>query len=544
VFTAIQDRKVVMRRVLTVSLLLAGSACHQAAPPAPAYQALPVERRDIIVSARANGTIQPDTTVEVKSQASGEVLQVKVETGQVVKQGDLLVHIDPRIPRNNLEQAKASLEVAQAHLQNSQANLERSTDLYQSQSITKSEFESAQLDYATSKAGVVTAQVAVQNAQITLDQTDVRAPITGTIIELDVERGQVISSPTSNVGEGTVLLKMADMNRVEVSALVDETDVGKVQAGQPTSVTVDAYPNRPFEGRVLKIEPQATIQQNVTMFPVLIRIENREGLLRTGMNTEVEIHVGQRDSVLAVPNAALRTQKDVSSAAQVLGLSMSAVQQQLAAAPSGTGGPSPSGDTALHPTVKPAGNVMTMPDGREVSLPPGVTEDQVRALFRKRMSGQELSTEERGLLRRVFQGAGAGAASRGPPGGGGGGGGGGASAGGPDARVGGRYIVFVKRPEGPVAVNVRTGLTDLDYSEVLAGLTERDSVLILPSASLVNSQQEFKQRIGRLTGGGIPGMQQQPSGGAARQPAAAAAPAPAPTPAPAAAPTPAPTRRP
>jgi HlyD family secretion protein len=467
--------------------------------------AVPVERRDIVVSARANGTIQPDTTVEVKSQASGEVLDLKVETGQVVRQGDLMVRIDPRIPRNNLEQAKANLEVAQARLKNSQANLDRSTDLYKTQSITKSEFETAELDYANSKAGVVSAQVSVQNAQITLDQTNVKAPVTGTIIELDVERGQVISSPTSNVGEGTVLLKMADLNLVQVSALVDETDIGKVQAGQRTTVTVDAYPNRPFEGRVLKIEPQATIQQNVTMFPVLVRIENREGLLRPGMNTEVEIHVGQRDSVLALPNAALRTERDVSSAAQVMGLSMSDVQQQLAA-----GRPAPAGDTALHPTAQQGAgaNVMTLPDGRQLTLPAGVTEDQVRGLFRKRMSGQDLSPDERATLRKVFQGMGRN---------GGGGPGRPPEGAGSTSSMGGEYIVFVKRPSGPTATMVRTGLTDLDYSEVLSGLKEGDSVLILPSASLVNSQQEFKTRIGRLTGGGIPGMRSSSGGGASRQ---------------------------
>ena len=119
---------------------------------------------------------------------------------------------------------------------------------------------------------------------------------------------------------------------MQVRTLVDETDVGKFQAGLSATVTVDAFPNRPFTGTVLKIEPQAQTEQNVTMFPVLVRIDNKEGLLRPGMNAEVEVHVGQRDSVLAVPNAALRTARDVGSAAQVLGLSPAAVQQQLAAA--------------------------------------------------------------------------------------------------------------------------------------------------------------------------------------------------------------------
>src|SRR5207249_9287387 len=110
----------------------------------------------------------------------------------------------------------------------------------------------------------------------------------------------------------------------------------QVQPGMLSTITVDAYPNRPFEGTVLKVEPQATVQQNVTMFNVLIRIPNPGHLLKPGMNTEVEIHVGRRDNVLAVPNAALRTQRDVASAAQVLGLDPNDVQQQLAARPQQT----------------------------------------------------------------------------------------------------------------------------------------------------------------------------------------------------------------
>ncbi len=508
-----------MRNAAVLCLLLA--ACTKAKePPALVYQAVAVERRDIVVSARASGTIQPDTTVEVKSQASGEVLKVLVETGQVVKANTPMVQIDRRIPKNNVDQAQSNLEVAQARLLNAQTQKDRSDALLKSQSITQTEYDQSVLDYATAKAGVVTARVALQNAQITLDQTDVRAPISGTIIELDVERGQVISSPINTVGEGTVLLKMADLNRVQVSTLVDETDIGKIQPGLMASVTVDAYPNHPFEGTVLKIEPQATIQQNVTMFPVLVRIQNREGLLKPGMNTDVEIHVGRREGVLAIPNAALRTQKDVSSAAGVLGLSAEDVQTQLARA---------QGDTTVRaaattggaPAASAAGATMTLPNGRTVTLPAGITEKQVQTIFQKRMSGQEVSTADRAILRQLFQGmgGGAGGARQGSEGGRDVAGGGARS--GNDNRFGGRYIVFVRRDGKPVATNITTGLTDLDYTEVVAGLTERDSVLILPSASLVQAQKEFNQRMQRMTGGGIPGMTSQNQAGSTKAPTAA-----------------------
>ena len=498
---------------VTAATVLAG--CEKEEAPV-VYQAIPVEARDIVVSAQASGAIQPDTTVEVKSKASGEVTQILAETGQQVERGDLLVKIDPRIPRNALAQARADLMVARARLKNAQSQKQRADELFKSQSITQQEHEQALLDFANANAEVTRASVAVENAQIQAADADVRAPISGMIIEKGVERGTIIASATGNVSGGTVLLKMADLNLVQVQAKVDETDIGKIRPGMQATVTVDAYPNRPFEGEVLKVEPQAVVEQNVTMFPVRIRIDNREGLLRPGMNTEVEIHIGRREGVLAVPNAALRTLRDVGSAATVLGLDPAEVQKQLAAQPApaapgraSLGGTTPGARPAADSGKPAAGNTMTTPDGRTIRLPEGVTEAQVRAIMQKRMSGGELSAEERAVMQKMRQamGGGRGGMRRG----------GGAAGGGVDAQFGGSYVVFVKRGGRPAPVQIRTGLTDLDYAEVVSGLRQGDSVLVLPSASLVQSQTEFKDRFNRMTGGGaVPGMRQQgASGGAA-----------------------------
>ena len=118
---------------------------------------MPVERRDIVVSAQAAGAIQPDTTVEVKSKASGEILQLNAETGQTVKRGALLVRIDPRNARNALAQAQADLDVAQAQLANATSQKRRADELFTSQSITEQEHEQALLDFANAKAAVVRA---------------------------------------------------------------------------------------------------------------------------------------------------------------------------------------------------------------------------------------------------------------------------------------------------------------------------------------------------------------------------------------------------
>ncbi len=445
-------------RVAAVGLI--ALSCKKAAKPV-AYEAVPVERRDIIVSAQASGAVQPDTTVEVKSKASGEILQLNAETGQIVKRGASLVKVDPRNARNAMAQAQADLDVAKAKLANSTSQKRRADELFKSQSITEQEHDSAVLDYADARSQVVNSQVAVDNARIQLEDTDVRAPITGTILEKDVERGTVIASATSNVSGGTTLLKMADLNQVQVQTLVDETDIGKVQAGQRATVTVDAYPNRPFSGTVVKIEPQATTNQNVTMFPVVVRIANEQGLLRPGMNSEVEIHVGQRDSVLAVPTAALRTQQDVGSAASVLGLSPTAVQTAA--------GSSRTGRTGFLQHTQAQETRLLADSARHASMEP----------------------RRRGRRPGPVGGPVAAAAGARP-------------------RAQRQYIVFVKRNGQPTPVWVRTGLSDMDYSEVLEGVTASDSVLILPSASMVQSQQDMRDRFNRATGGGaVPGMRQQ-----------------------------------
>ena len=506
-----------MKRMLMIAALtgLGAAACKKAVPT-PVYIAVPVERRDIVVTATAAGPVQPVLTVSVKSQASGAVTEMHVQTGDDVKPGQLLALIDPRLPKSALDQAQAAVDQAQAQLDYAQAQMAREDTLYRAQAVTQQEYQSNKVSLEQARTALVTSQANLSDAQIAYDQTRVTAPLSGTIIEKDVDVGTVISSPTHDVTGGTQMFKMANLDTVQVQAMVDETDVGKVQAGQPVTITVDAYPSRPFTGNVLKVEPQATVNQNVTQFPVDVNILNPGHLLKPGMNTEVEIHVGQRDSVLAIPTSALRTQKDVASAAQVLGLDPAQVMQELAAqaAKSAPATPAGRGDTAAAPATD--AGTMTLPDGRTVKLPAGVTAAQMQKVFDKMRGGNfgALTADDRDLLRKMRDanggGMGGGGGGRGRGGFGGGGVGGPAQSLQPTS-----YIVFALRNGRPTPVAIKTGLSDLDYIEVASGLTERDTVLLLPSASLVQSQNQFKQRVQSFTGGGLPGVRQQaPASGA------------------------------
>ena len=486
-----------------VAILVSSAAACPKAQTAPLYEAVPVARRDIVVTASAAGVVQPILTFIVKSKAWGEIIEMPVQTGDEVRKGQLLARIDPRIPQQNLAQAQAALDKARAQLETATAQLKRSEALYRSQSISETEYESSNLAHATASAAVVNAQAGLQTANDAMEDTQVRAPITGSILELDAVLRTVISSPT--LGGGTVILKMANLDTVQDSAMVAETDIGRVQPGLPVTLTVDAFPNRTFDGTVLKIGPQAQIMQNVTSFPVFVNIPNPGHLLKPGMNTEVRIHTGRRDAVLAVPYAALRTSRDVASGAAVLGLDPQLVEQQIAAATAAAAPQRRAGDSTATSQAQAPGT-FTTPNGRVITLPPGVTADQVQQAIAKMRSGAEPTAAERALLAQVF-----GRSQR--SGGGGGGGGARGSRGG----SGNSYIVFVRRAGNVTAVPIKTGLSDQDYVEVTAGVEEKDTVLVLPSASLVQSQQQFRQRFQNVTGGGLPGLRQQQS-----QPAAGA----------------------
>ena len=296
------------------------------------------EHRDIIVAAEATGVVEPIQIVEIKSKASGEVLTMAVETGQVVEKGDLLVQVDTRDLRNAVEQAQADLEVAEASLTVATAQKERSDRLLGRGMISEQQNEDALLDFSTSKAQLVKARNNLTLAKERLYDATVKAPSAGTVLEKNVEEGNIISSATSQVSGGTVLLTMADLSSVQVRTLVDETDIGRIEPGLRASITVEAYRDQDFTGTVLKVEPLAVVEQSVTMFPVLTQITNEKGLLKPGMNADVEIHIDQRLDVLAVPLDAVRSPQEMAILAPLVGLTSEEVMSTVSVPPASVRG--------------------------------------------------------------------------------------------------------------------------------------------------------------------------------------------------------------
>ena len=288
-------------------------------------QTATVIRGDLRITAEATGNVEPIRKVEVTSKASGEVLRLYVDVGYEVEPGGLIAEVDPRDVANAFDQADADLVVAQARMEISQAQLDRSEELLESGVISAQEHESRVLDFANSQATLVRSQTNHELAQLRLDDVIIRAPLAGTILEKNVEEGQVIQSASQNVSGGTTLVIMADLRSMQVRTLVDETDIGEIRPGMEATVTVEAYPRERFVGTVEKIEPQALVQQNVTMFQVIVQLDNSSGLLKPGMNSEVEIELAQATDILLVPNSAVVTPDDVQPAAMVLGLDFEAI---------------------------------------------------------------------------------------------------------------------------------------------------------------------------------------------------------------------------
>ena len=463
-----------MKRTALALLPLVLGACSEPEDTAPLYDTAGIEYRTLEVAVSSAGIVEPLATVEVKSKASGEVLDVLIETGDKVEEGSLLVRIDPRVVRNRLAQSDAELKAAISRREIAETQKNRVESLVRNGTLTQADLEQAVLDLANAEAQVVSAEVAVENARIAVDDTDIRAPVDGTIIFKPVEIGQVISSPTQDYSGGTLLLQMADLSAVQIRSLVDETDIGKIRPGMPAGVSVAAYPNQPFPGEVVKIEPQAVIEQNVTMFAVLVSIQNPDGLLMPGMNAEVEVSVARADNAKTIPVMALRTRRDLESTATILGRSVADIEEALAA---GTEKPS-NPDAPETITIR----------GNTVELPEGVSADQVREIMQTRRDGGSLTADEQKLMRSVFQGMRS-QPTRGRS---------------SDYRFGGEFWVVLDTP-GREIRRVTTGVTDLDRVQILSGLDDEDRVLILPSSHLLETQQDLQNFINRRIGG-VPGI--------------------------------------
>lgn len=281
------------------------------------YKSAPIERGAILSAVTATGSINPMTTVQVGSQVSGMIESLHADFNSSVTKGQVVARIDPFPYRARRDQASANLSNAKAVLIKAKVDLsQRKRELDRVQSLLKQEFVSqAEVDtaltahegaiatLAVSEAAVKQAAAALEAAELDLTYTVIRSPVDGNVISRMVEVGQRLSASFSIP---TLFLIAEDLTQMQVDAAVSESDIGGMSIGKEAMFTVDAYPGIQFEGRVRQVRNAPVSVQNVVTYDVVIGVENKDLRLKPGMTANVAIIVAHKESVLKVPNAALR----------------------------------------------------------------------------------------------------------------------------------------------------------------------------------------------------------------------------------------------
>lgn len=291
---------------VVAAVLLLGTDDPTAGQTGPKYKDVTAERGLFRIAVSANGLVRPIDRIELKSKASGAVVKLPIEVGDLVEKGALIAQLDQVEERAALAQAGADLDIARAELDLAEKNFERRAQLFSGNVISKETQDQTELDLAVSRSKLVQATTALERTRERMEDTVIVAPVDGIILQKYVEVGQIIASGVSNVGGGTPIADIADMRNVYIEAGIDEIDIGKITAGQQASIRAEAYPDQIYHGEIVRIAPEARVVQNVTLFDVVIQVGNTDANLKSGMNTTVEIVIVERPDVLTIPLTALQ----------------------------------------------------------------------------------------------------------------------------------------------------------------------------------------------------------------------------------------------
>src|SRR6201991_4761264 len=232
---------------------------------APQYKTAALTRGSLKSTVSATGTLQAVRTVQVGTQASGQISQIYVDFNDHVTKGQLLARIDPTLQQQAVEDAQAQLDKAQATLTAAQEDYNRSKSLFDARVLTAAEFETSKSNFSVQQAAVKSAQIAVDRAKQNLSYTSIYSPIDGVIVERNVDVGQTVAASLS---APQLFLIANDLSEMQILASVDEGDIGSIKDGLPVSFSVQAYPNQPFKGSVRQVRLQSTTVENVVSYSV------------------------------------------------------------------------------------------------------------------------------------------------------------------------------------------------------------------------------------------------------------------------------------
>jgi len=311
-------RAILIVGVLAIGLAIGGYVFFNGERKAPVrYRTATVERGPVISLVTATGTINPVVSVQVGTQVSGMIKSLHADFNSVVKAGDIVALIDPEPFRarrdqaaSNLEMSKANVARAKTDLAQRKRELDRVKSLVAQQFVSENDvdvaatnFQGAEAQVNVAGAQVKQAEAALNSAELELKYTVIRSPVNGIVVARNVEVGQTIAA---SFATPNLFLIALDLTKMQVDTNVSESDIGGIAEGKEATFTVDAYPGYQFSGTIRQVRLAPINVQNVVTYNVVVAVDNQDLRLKPGMTANVSIVVAQRDSVLKVPNAALR----------------------------------------------------------------------------------------------------------------------------------------------------------------------------------------------------------------------------------------------
>lgn len=270
---------------------------------APTYRTETVDRGTVQETVSATGAISAVTTVQVGSQVSGIVARLLVDFNSPVRKGERLAELDPTPFQASLDQRRADLSRAEVQARQAEIQFRRTERLLAEGLTAQADFDAAKADFEAAGAQVEQARAAARQAEANLSYTKIFSPIDGVVVDRKYDVGQTVAA---SFQAPTLFTIAQDLTKMQVQADVDQADIGRVQVGQRARFTVDAYPGEEFQAAITQIRLNATVNQNVITYPVILTVDNPGERLRPQMTANVTIVVSRWEDVLRVPNAALR----------------------------------------------------------------------------------------------------------------------------------------------------------------------------------------------------------------------------------------------
>lgn len=302
-------RKTKIMRLAGVVLMLgaAGAAfgyyLHRGDSETGGYRFVTVERGDIETVVSATGTLEPVTTVEVGTQVSGIIDELLVDFNDMVNEGQVVARLDTTLLEIAVRDAHANIRRSQAEYDEAEREFERYTSLAEQGISSVSALDAARYASNIAAANLSSAQVSLDRANQNLEYATITAPISGVVVERDVDVGQTVAA---SLQAPQLFLLAADLSKMQILVSVDESDIGLIEEGQTACFTVQAYEDDTFSGTVRQVRLQSTSEENVVNYSVVVDVSNDDGRLLPGMTATVDFLVDQATDVLRVANAALR----------------------------------------------------------------------------------------------------------------------------------------------------------------------------------------------------------------------------------------------